>query len=34
MTVEHYLHTSFEIEPDYLDGELVERHVGSNCFVT
>ena len=29
MTVEQYLHTSFEVEPDYLDGELVERHVGS-----
>jgi hypothetical protein len=29
MTVEEYLHTSFEVEPDYLDGELVDRHVGS-----
>ena len=29
MTVEQYLHTSFEVEPDYVDGELVERHVGS-----
>jgi Uma2 family endonuclease len=29
MTVEQYLHTSFEVEPDYLDGELVERHLGS-----
>jgi Uma2 family endonuclease len=29
MTVEQYLHTSFEVEPDYVGGELVERHVGS-----
>jgi Uma2 family endonuclease len=29
MTVEQYLRTSFEVEPDYLDGELVERYVGS-----
>jgi len=29
MTVEQYLHTSFEVEPDYIDGKLVRRHVGS-----
>ncbi len=29
MTVEQYLHTSFEVEPDYIDGKLVKRHVGS-----
>jgi hypothetical protein len=33
MTVEQYLHRSFEVEPDYLDGELVERHVGARMLL-
>ena len=30
MTVEEYLHTSFDgPDPEYVDGEIVERHLGS-----
>jgi Uma2 family endonuclease len=30
MTVEQYLHTSFDgPDPEYVDGEIVERHLGS-----
>jgi Uma2 family endonuclease len=28
MTVEEYLHTSFEPDCEYLDGEIVERNTG------
>jgi Uma2 family endonuclease len=29
VAVEEYLHTSYEVEPEYVDGALVDRNVGS-----